>query len=222
MTNGQALAWARGAAGDTASTSSGPAPVEMVQTPNLADEPLSTKQVDTPALETPELSAPVGQLAATPTAAPEATIADTPSGKGIAVSGLTEEMKVAIARDVPKASAVPNKDGALVFSKKWEPQIREALNTLPKSLPNTVGTEPVGDGTRAAPVRVESAEHMDVAAAQVAEPTEAQKEAGNYRKGHVNVQGLDITIETPKGASALAPIPMASRGRSRCRITTAM
>ena len=32
------------------------------------------------------------------------------------------------------------------------------------------------------------------------EPSEAQREAGNYRKGHVNVQGLDVTIETPEGA----------------------
>ena len=32
------------------------------------------------------------------------------------------------------------------------------------------------------------------------EPTEAQKAAGNYRKGHVSIQGLDVTIETPKGA----------------------
>lgn len=32
------------------------------------------------------------------------------------------------------------------------------------------------------------------------EPTEAQKEAGNYRKGHTNVQGFDITIEQPKGS----------------------
>ncbi len=30
-------------------------------------------------------------------------------------------------------------------------------------------------------------------------PTEAQKEAGNYRKGHVKLDGFDITIETPKG-----------------------
>lgn len=30
-------------------------------------------------------------------------------------------------------------------------------------------------------------------------PTDAQKEAGNYRKGHVSLQGLDITIETPRG-----------------------
>ena len=32
------------------------------------------------------------------------------------------------------------------------------------------------------------------------QPTEAQKEAGNYRKGHVNIDGLDISIENPKGS----------------------
>lgn len=32
------------------------------------------------------------------------------------------------------------------------------------------------------------------------QPTEAQKEAGNYKKGHVRIQGLDIAIENPKGS----------------------
>lgn len=31
-------------------------------------------------------------------------------------------------------------------------------------------------------------------------PTEAQKEAGNYKKGHIKVDGLNITIEQPKGS----------------------
>jgi hypothetical protein len=31
-------------------------------------------------------------------------------------------------------------------------------------------------------------------------PTKAQKLAGNYRKGHVKIHGLYISIETPKGA----------------------
>ena len=31
-------------------------------------------------------------------------------------------------------------------------------------------------------------------------PTEAQKEAGNYKMGHVKVDGYDITIENPKGS----------------------
>ena len=31
-------------------------------------------------------------------------------------------------------------------------------------------------------------------------PTEGQKEAGNYKMGHVKVDGIDITIENPKGS----------------------
>ena len=31
-------------------------------------------------------------------------------------------------------------------------------------------------------------------------PTEAQKEAGNYKKGHVKIDGYDVTIEQPKGS----------------------
>lgn len=32
------------------------------------------------------------------------------------------------------------------------------------------------------------------------QPTEAQKEAGNYRKGHVQIGTFDVTIENPKGS----------------------
>jgi hypothetical protein len=38
------------------------------------------------------------------------------------------------------------------------------------------------------------------AAAQVEEPTDAQKEAGNYKKGHLTINGLDISLENPKGS----------------------
>ena len=44
------------------------------------------------------------------------------------------------------------------------------------------------------------AHKIEQAASQVASPTDAQKESGNYAKGHVNIQGLPITIETPRGA----------------------
>lgn len=33
------------------------------------------------------------------------------------------------------------------------------------------------------------------------EPTEAQKEAGNYKKGHVRLSGLDLSIENPVGST---------------------
>lgn len=32
------------------------------------------------------------------------------------------------------------------------------------------------------------------------EPSEKQKEAGNYKKGHIKVDGYDISIENPKGS----------------------
>lgn len=31
-------------------------------------------------------------------------------------------------------------------------------------------------------------------------PSEAQKEAGNYKKGHININGFDVTIEQPAGS----------------------
>ena len=31
-------------------------------------------------------------------------------------------------------------------------------------------------------------------------PTEGQKEAGNYKKGHIKIDGYDITVENPKGS----------------------
>jgi hypothetical protein len=53
------------------------------------------------------------------------------------------------------------------------------------------------------PVVPESDHPVDQAAAKAAgEPTPAQAEAGNYQKGHVSVQGLDISIETPTGRRA--------------------
>lgn len=43
--------------------------------------------------------------------------------------------------------------------------------------------------------------HIDRAAGKAARaPTDAQKEAGNYRKGKLRLHGLDITIENPRGS----------------------
>ena len=43
--------------------------------------------------------------------------------------------------------------------------------------------------------------NMESASADVnTSPTEAQKEAGNYRKGHLKFDGYDISIENPKGS----------------------
>ncbi|WP_111894274.1 PLxRFG domain-containing protein [Acinetobacter sp. MB5] len=39
------------------------------------------------------------------------------------------------------------------------------------------------------------------------EPTQAQKEAGNYKKGHVQFHGLDISVENPRGSDRTGQRP---------------
>lgn len=59
-------------------------------------------------------------------------------------------------------------------------------------------------GTPKAPAPITGAEDLEkleaVRQRVEPEPTDGQKEAGNYRKGHLKFKGLDITIENPKGS----------------------
>ena len=72
----------------------------------------------------------------------------------------------------------------------------------------SVGAESVEqDGTagvsREGSADVEDSVQAALAAAEQetnTEPTDAQKEAGNYKKGHVKIDGYNITIENPKGS----------------------
>ena len=67
--------------------------------------------------------------------------------------------------------------------------------------------KPLTDAIRA----IESAENIEDAlfadrlknaiAETETEPTEAQKKAGNYKKGHLTFGGYDFTVETPKGVT---------------------
>ncbi|MFM5474980.1 LPD38 domain-containing protein [Aeromonas veronii] len=62
--------------------------------------------------------------------------------------------------------------------------------------------DPVVPAPVAAPAASEPVQQIEVARAEVApEPTDAQKEAGNYKKGHLKLQGLDIALESPKGST---------------------
>lgn len=71
----------------------------------------------------------------------------------------------------------------------------------PSAEPAPVEAEPV-EATE--PVEAEpNAVQTALAAAEQetnTEPTEAQKEVGNYKKGHVKIDGYDVTIENPKGS----------------------
>ena len=56
------------------------------------------------------------------------------------------------------------------------------------------------EGSRAVEEAQEVLDNIKQARKEVdTNPTEAQKEAGNYKKGHIKIDGFDITIENPKG-----------------------
>ncbi|HHK4251367.1 TPA: PLxRFG domain-containing protein [Pseudomonas aeruginosa] len=70
-------------------------------------------------------------------------------------------------------------------------------------------------------VQADTAEQIEAAAHEAAtspqndrpEPSDAQKEAGNYAKGHMRVQGLDITVENPRGSDRAGKRPDGSEWR---------
>lgn len=71
---------------------------------------------------------------------------------------------------------------------------RDSESELGVGEQSEAGTAATDDRGRTETDIAEAVKEIDV------EPTEAQKKAGNYKKGHVKIQGFDITIENPKGA----------------------
>lgn len=104
--------------------------------------------------------------------------------------------------DTEKYEAVP----ALQHLQEFDAAVKGAGGTQPPPGWNRAMRDEtpvptlVGDGSAKAPIVATTPEHVEAAATRVAEPTDAQKEAGNYTKGHIKLQGLDIAIENPKGS----------------------
>ncbi|GJA63265.1 hypothetical protein KAM351_18760 [Aeromonas caviae] len=152
----------------------------------------------------PALPAPDGQQQNDPTLTAPATDA------GASVSGVAQPEPVApepAAAPTPWAEAIDNPDGTITL-KGEVPIIKQwAKDNGVKAIPGKGGL--VVSTTSVAKVRQhttsvtnEPVRQIEAARAEVApEPTEAQKEAGNYKKGHLTLLGLDIALENPKGST---------------------
>lgn len=111
------------------------------------------------------------------------------------------------AAPTPWAEAIDNPDGTITLKGEM-PLIKQwAKDSGVKAIPGKGGMV-VAKSSAAkvreyvAPAASEPAQQIEAARAEVApEPTEAQKEAGNYKKGHLSLQGLDIALENPKGST---------------------
>jgi len=97
---------------------------------------------------------------------------------------LREDNKKANALNNPNYNAVQKADGSV-----------EVVGMIHPTTGEWVGKKPTA-------VSIDENAHQAATSAQnnTPEPTQAQIEAGNYKKGHIKVQGLDISIENPKGS----------------------
>lgn len=71
-----------------------------------------------------------------------------------------------------------------------------ATNETNSGQPQPVPVESTPIGETSTPAEVQAQREQTET-----NPTEAQKEAGNYRKGHIKVDGYDIALENPKGST---------------------
>lgn len=170
-------------AGEPAAAGTGTAPAGLTERTGTGDP------TDLP----PALPAPDGQQQNDPTLTTPATDA------GVAVSGP--------ATSTPWTEMVDNPDGTLTLRGEV-PAIKQwAKDNGVKAIPRRDGmlvAKPSVAKVRelAMAVASEPVQQLEAARADVApEPTEAQKEAGNYKKGHLTLQGLDIALENPKGST---------------------
>jgi hypothetical protein len=94
------------------------------------------------------------------------------------VPALLKEQAGFEAEPIPETEEIPAllKEQADVFEPKVVPEIKTEIDAAA----HEAATSPKND---------------------LPEPTEKQIEAGTYKKGHIKVQGLDITVENPEGST---------------------
>ncbi|MGQ4604075.1 LPD38 domain-containing protein [Aeromonas veronii] len=181
-------------AGEPAAAGAGPAIAR------LADRAGSGNPAD----NTPAPPVPDGQQQDDPTLTAPAPDA------GAAVSEVAQPDPVVpapVAAPTPWAEAIDNPDGTITL-KGDVPLIKQwAKESGVKAMPGKGGLLVAKSSAAkvrefAAPAANEPVQQIEAARAEVApEPTDAQKEAGNYKKGHLKLQGLDIALENPKGST---------------------
>lgn len=199
-----------------------PAPIPAISSERSGDQPGAGDPVATSVGPTPaELAERAGpgdpadgaSLAPVPVTQPgEENALTTPAPAGVAVSegGQPEQARATAgpaAAPTPWSGMIDNPDGTITLEGEVAALKSWAKDNGVKAIPGKGGL--VVSTTSVAKVRQltthatsEPVRQIEAARAEVApEPTEAQKEAGNYKKGHLTLKGLDIALENPKGST---------------------
>ena len=78
---------------------------------------------------------------------------------------------------------------------------KDSNNDSKKQEPKAITTNIQGGILDIATAIAKEQDRQDVRDQVNTEPSEAQKEAGNYKMGHLKVDGLDVSLENPKGST---------------------
>lgn len=182
-------------AGDPVATSLGPTPAELAERAGPGDPADGASLVPVPVTQPGEENA----LTA-------------PASAGVAVSegGQPEQTRATAglaAAPTPWSEMIDNPDGTITLKgevpiiKQWAKD--NGVKAIPGKGGLVVSTTSVAKVRQlTTPATSEPERQIEAARAEVApEPTSAQKEAGNYKKGHLKLLGLDIALENPKGST---------------------
>ncbi len=182
-------------AGDPVATSVGPTPAELAERAGPGD---------------PADGAPLAPVPVTQPGEKNALTAPAPAGVAVSEGGQPEQARTTAgpaAAPTPWSGMIDNPDGTITLEgevaalKSWAKD--NGVKAIPGKGGLVVSTTSVAKVRQlTTPATSEPVRQIEAARAEIApEPTEAQKEAGNYKKGHIKLQGLDIALENPKGST---------------------
>ncbi|WP_368169719.1 LPD38 domain-containing protein [Aeromonas sp. R4-3] len=182
-------------AGDPVATGVGPTPAELAERAGPGD---------------PADDASLAPVPVTQPGEGNALTAPAPAGVAVSEGGQPEQARATAgpaAAPTPWSGMIDNPDGTITLEgevaalKSWAKD--NGVKAIPGKGGLVVSTTSVAKVRQlTTPATSEPVQQIEAARAEVApEPTKAQREAGNYKKGHLKLQGLDIALENPKGST---------------------
>lgn len=156
-----------------------------------------------PAPETPPDTTPPPPPPPGPSGMPPARATETI--EQLAASGVTPQPTGDVSREAPVENTTPKVEVRPTTPEEAAAAVDAAVQsaadpTSPKALNERIQTA-VDASKEAARAGAAAADIERAAAETEPEPSEAQKEAGNYRKGHTDFQGIPISIENARGST---------------------
>lgn len=140
---------------------------------------------------------------------PGASIVPVDGGFGIQFPQATNQAQESTVAAEPVKTEIKLRSNGQPFSTPRDARLSAAFQSNPGAevVPNPSGG--YGVSVRIPAEQAVQAQQIEAAAQEAAtsplnslpEPTPAQIEAGNYKKGHVSILGLDVSIENPKGST---------------------